>query len=122
MERLLSVLAAEAASPAPGDYPTAGAVVSSRFFLKQFCECPERGRTERSPALVWDAIETGQASSQRQSHFWDCSVGEVLLKVVGSGFSLSLIYATNTEDFPDPKMSQKNESLNFMLTLIYLLV
>lgn len=70
---------------------------------------------------MWDAAETGQASSQQQSHFCDCSVGGVLLKMVSSGFSLSLIYATNTEDFPDSKMSQKIESLDFVLMLIYLL-
>lgn len=71
---------------------------------------------------MWDAGETGQASSQQQSHFCDCFVGEVLLKMVSSGFSLRLIYATNTKDFSDTKMSQKIESLDFMLMLIYLLV
>ena len=71
---------------------------------------------------MWDAIETGQASLQQQSHFCDCFIGKVLLKMVSNGFSLSLFYATNTEDFPGTKMSQKMESLDLMLMLIYLLL
>lgn len=42
--------------------------------------------------------------------------------MVSNGFSLSLFYATNTEDFPGTKMSQKMESLDLMLMLIYLLL
>jgi len=71
---------------------------------------------------VWAAVGTGQAPLPQQSHACACFVGEVLLKMILSGFALSSVCATDAEDFPATKMSQKKKSLNLTQMPIYLLL